>query len=128
MPGLNDTPYDVTWTSLLEQDDPDQPPLYEHEESGTTIYEGDKYWEKEHGRVITIEDVQVKEQRDKRGKLMDEFGVHVFYDPDYDPHYDPHAPRHYTDDIHYMGIEEFASKLIEKELLPHGANAPHRVP
>jgi hypothetical protein len=75
-----------------------------------------------------VEIVQTKVYRGVVGPKGEEGGDSVFFTPDWTPPRDPHTPQHYTDDIHFMSVEEAATNIDEGDLVAHRSNGPPRRP
>jgi len=119
------------WDSI-EDDDPhfagknvyQLPTQYEMQ-----IYEGDRFWVTDEHFLIEIEEVKTKIYRGVVGPTGEEGNDAVFFTPDWKPPRDPHTDSHYTDDIHHMDVEKFATRIDESDLSPHRGNGlPPRPP
>ena len=93
------------------------------------IYEGDRFWQPDERIIIEVDDVKTKVYRGVVGPKGEEGNDCVFYTPDWEPPENPHRPNHYTDDIHFMPVEDFAERIDEGDLVPHRGNGlPRRPP
>ena len=104
-------------------------PMPETYPTSARIYEGDRFWMPDERHLIEVTDVKTKIYRGVVGPQGEEGNDAVFYDPDWEPPRDPHVQQHYTDDIRFLSVEDFATRIDEGDLVPHRGNGlPRRPP
>lgn len=96
--------------------------------NGQTIHKGDSFWDVERGYQITVTGVKTKVHTGHVGPAGTEADDYVFYEMDWSEPTLPDGPRHYTDDIHWMSVDDFAEKIEDDDLLEHRGNGLYRPP
>lgn len=91
--------------------------------NGDKIYPGDRFWMPEESYIIEVDEVRTKVYQGVVAPKGEKGQDCVFYTPDWKPvEFYPEQPPHYTDDIHWMTVSEFAEKLDDEELIAHRGN------
>lgn len=95
---------------------------------GTTLHEGDSFWDTEQRHLVTVSDVKTKVYTGTVGFDGEEGTDHVFYDTDWSEPKPPNQPTHWTDDIQYVTTKTFAARIGDGRYVPHRGNGAPRVP
>lgn len=109
---------DSPWPGLKFYDLPNNLPLYE----------GDRFFDTEERYIVEVTAVKTKVYKGVVGHVGQEGDDNVFFDTDWSPPRDPTTRHHYTDDINFVSVDEFADRIDDGRLVPHRGNGAPRLP
>lgn len=112
------------WKSAWEEieDDPHFSGIKKYNHEGHNWYPGDQFWHTEDHYMIEIDAVKTKVYRGVVAPEGDEGNDCVFYSKDWSPPKNSRRDHHWSEDVHFMSVEQFAENIKDSLFVPHRSN------
>ncbi|QSG06359.1 hypothetical protein [Halapricum desulfuricans] len=117
------------WKSAWDQISDDDPHyggvnVYRYEKNGMryTWYPKDRFFDTEQRYIIEIDEIRTKIYKGVVGFEGQEGDDNVFFEPDWKPPKAPHEPHHWSEDVFFVSVDEFAQRIEKGQYIPHRGN------